>query len=185
MRPRIGPLTTMSGAEKCVDVETPWRLKAGSQAHSAAAMTTGRYSGRHPASTALMAAFARSENQRLFGFAPGPNFRWNPMKNLGFSLGGYRGSNRSGDRVLRPWKNRVFVSGWHELCYCKQPDAGVQSSDDGAVMFYNLLAGMFSNDVAVDLGTANTLVCVRGEGIVLNEPSIVAIQQADHSVLAI
>ena len=49
-------------------------------------------------------------------------------------------------------------------------------------MFYNLLAGMFSNDLAVDLGTANTLVYVRGEGIVLNEPSIVAIHQADHSV---
>ncbi len=42
-------------------------------------------------------------------------------------------------------------------------------------MLYNLLAGMFSNDLAVDLGTANTLVYVRGEGIVLNEPSIVAI----------
>src|SRR6266480_5159442 len=53
------------------------------------------------------------------------------------------------------------------------------------MMFYNLLAGMFSNDLAVDLGTANTLVYVRGEGIVLNEPSIVAIHQADHSVLAV
>jgi rod shape-determining protein MreB len=52
-------------------------------------------------------------------------------------------------------------------------------------MFYYLLAGMFSNDLAVDLGTANTLVYVRGEGIVLNEPSIVAIHQADHSVLAV
>src|SRR5437870_13618951 len=52
-------------------------------------------------------------------------------------------------------------------------------------MFYNLLAGMFSNDLAVDLGAANTLVYVRGEGIVLNEPSIVAIHQADHSVLAV
>src|SRR5437660_650052 len=52
-------------------------------------------------------------------------------------------------------------------------------------MFYTLLAGMFSNDLAVDLGTANTLVYVRGEGIVLNEPSIVAIHQADHSVLAV
>jgi rod shape-determining protein MreB and related proteins len=54
-----------------------------------------------------------------------------------------------------------------------------------ATMFYDLLAGMFSNDLAVDLGTANTLVYVRGEGIVLNEPSIVAIHQADHSVLAV
>jgi len=43
----------------------------------------------------------------------------------------------------------------------------------------------FSNDLAIDLGTANTLVFVQGEGIILNEPSIVAIHQADHSVLAV
>ncbi len=43
----------------------------------------------------------------------------------------------------------------------------------------------FSNDLAIDLGTANTLVFVQGEGIILNEPSIVAIRQADHSVLAV
>src|SRR3989475_743707 len=52
-------------------------------------------------------------------------------------------------------------------------------------MFYNLLAGLFSNDLAIDLGTANTLVYVRGEGIVMNEASIVAIHQADNSVLAV
>ena len=40
-------------------------------------------------------------------------------------------------------------------------------------MFFN-----FSQDVAIDLGTANTLVYIRGEGIVLNEPSIVAV---DHN----
>ncbi len=37
--------------------------------------------------------------------------------------------------------------------------------------------GMFSNDVSIDLGTANTLIYVRGQGIVLNEPSVVAIRQ--------
>ncbi len=36
--------------------------------------------------------------------------------------------------------------------------------------------GMFSNDLAIDLGTANTLIYVRGQGIVLNEPSVVAIR---------
>src|SRR6266508_3062283 len=51
-------------------------------------------------------------------------------------------------------------------------------------MFYNLLAGMFSNDIAVDLRTANTLVYVRGEGIVLNEPSIVAIRPLRDGVIA-
>ncbi len=47
------------------------------------------------------------------------------------------------------------------------------------------LANIFSNDLAVDLGTANTLVYVRGRGIVLKEPSIVALRQADNSVLAV
>ena len=37
--------------------------------------------------------------------------------------------------------------------------------------------GMFSNDVSIDLGTANTLIYVRGKGIVLDEPSVVAIRQ--------
>ena len=38
-----------------------------------------------------------------------------------------------------------------------------------------MLWGLFSNDLAIDLGTANTLVYVEGEGIVLREPSVVAI----------
>ena len=37
--------------------------------------------------------------------------------------------------------------------------------------------GLFSNDISIDLGTANTLIYVRGQGIVLNEPSVVAIRQ--------
>ena len=36
------------------------------------------------------------------------------------------------------------------------------------------LYGLFSSDLAIDLGTANTLVYVKGEGVVLNEPSVVA-----------
>jgi rod shape-determining protein MreB len=52
-------------------------------------------------------------------------------------------------------------------------------------MLFTLLAGFFSNDMAIDLGTANTLVYVKSEGIVLNEPSIVAIHQADNTVLAV
>lgn len=43
-------------------------------------------------------------------------------------------------------------------------------------MFKNL-RGLFSNDVSIDLGTANTLIYVRGRGIVLNEPSVVAIRE--------
>ncbi len=42
-----------------------------------------------------------------------------------------------------------------------------------------------ANEIAVDLGTANTLVYVRGEGIVLNEPSVVAIEKATGKVKGI
>ena len=47
------------------------------------------------------------------------------------------------------------------------------------------LAGMMSNDIGVDLGTANTLIWVKGRGIVLNEPSIVAVDGTTHRPLAI
>lgn len=42
---------------------------------------------------------------------------------------------------------------------------------------------MFSVDMGIDLGTCNTLVCVRGEGIVLNEPSVVAVRKGTNEVL--
>mgnify|MGYP000683847236 FL=1 len=41
---------------------------------------------------------------------------------------------------------------------------------------FKILRGFFSNDLSIDLGTANTVVYVRGQGIVLNEPSVVAIE---------
>jgi rod shape-determining protein MreB len=43
----------------------------------------------------------------------------------------------------------------------------------------------FSKDLAMDLGTANTLIYMRGKGIVLNEPSVVAINQDTHQVIAV
>ncbi len=54
-------------------------------------------------------------------------------------------------------------------------------------MFKNLL-GAFSNDMAIDLGTANTLVLIKGQGISINEPSVVAIQydkQGRETILAV
>lgn len=45
---------------------------------------------------------------------------------------------------------------------------------------FNRLRGFFSNDLSIDLGTANTLIYVRGKGIVLNEPSVVAIRQGPN-----
>lgn len=44
-------------------------------------------------------------------------------------------------------------------------------------MFLRRIRGMFSNDLSIDLGTANTLIYTRGRGIVLNEPSVVAIRR--------
>ena len=47
-------------------------------------------------------------------------------------------------------------------------------------MFFNYFASRVSKDLAIDLGTANTLVYTRGRGIVLNEPSVVAIRKKDR-----
>src|SRR5881398_801919 len=47
------------------------------------------------------------------------------------------------------------------------------------------ITGFLGRDMAVDLGTANTLVYVRGRGIVLNEPSVVAVNQLTGAILAV
>lgn len=47
------------------------------------------------------------------------------------------------------------------------------------------LFGFLTNDIGIDLGTANTLVYVKGQGIVLNEPSVVALEKRSGKVLAI
>jgi rod shape-determining protein MreB len=47
-------------------------------------------------------------------------------------------------------------------------------------MFLDPLLGLFSNDLAIDLGTANTLVYVKGRGILLREPSVVAVRKDDR-----
>jgi len=50
-------------------------------------------------------------------------------------------------------------------------------------VIFDSLLGMFSIDMGIDLGTCNTLVCVKGEGIVLNEPSVVAVRRGTNQVL--
>jgi rod shape-determining protein MreB and related proteins len=52
-------------------------------------------------------------------------------------------------------------------------------------MFLDQVMGVFSNDVAIDLGTANTLVYLKGKGIVLNEPSVVAVDRTTGRVIAV
>ncbi|MFC1592474.1 rod shape-determining protein [Candidatus Omnitrophota bacterium] len=50
---------------------------------------------------------------------------------------------------------------------------------------FNYLLGLFSNDMGIDLGTATTLVYVKGEGVILCEPSVVAIEKGTSHVLAV
>lgn len=52
-------------------------------------------------------------------------------------------------------------------------------------MIFDSLFGWFSNDLAIDLGTANTLVFAKGKGIVLREPSVVAVHAESKKVLAV
>ena len=49
----------------------------------------------------------------------------------------------------------------------------------------NYILGLFSKDIGIDLGTANTLIYVKGEGIVLCEPSVVAIDKSTNKVLKV
>jgi rod shape-determining protein MreB and related proteins len=49
-----------------------------------------------------------------------------------------------------------------------------------SLLMFDVLFGVFSNDLAIDLGTANTLIYVKNQGIVCNEPSVVAVQQRNE-----
>ena len=51
--------------------------------------------------------------------------------------------------------------------------------------FSDRLYGLLSNDIGIDLGTANTLVYLRGKGIVVNEPSVVAMNRKTNRVVAV
>ena len=51
--------------------------------------------------------------------------------------------------------------------------------------FKNFFSGIFSGDIAIDLGTANTIIWMKGEGIVLNEPSVVARNIVDDKIIAV
>ncbi len=54
-----------------------------------------------------------------------------------------------------------------------------------AIRPFSTFLGIFSHDIGIDLGTANTLVTVRGRGIVIDEPSVVAIDKVSKRILAI
>ena len=52
-------------------------------------------------------------------------------------------------------------------------------------MFFHDILGLFSNDLAIDLGTANTLVYVKGKGIICDEPSVVVIRKDNKRTIAV
>ncbi|MDP8313868.1 MAG: rod shape-determining protein [Candidatus Celaenobacter antarcticus] len=52
-------------------------------------------------------------------------------------------------------------------------------------MFWDFILNWITNDVAIDLGTANTLVYLKGHGVVVNEPSVVAVETESKKVIAI
>ena len=72
-------------------------------------------------------------------------------------------------------KKSAKKSPWHLL----------RDLSQAAVNRWGKLTGIFSSDIGIDLGTANTLVYVKGKGIVLAEPSVVAVDSQTNEVLAV
>ena len=76
-------------------------------------------------------------------------------------------------------------------CNCECVRAIILGSHCAKVCFFsgenmwNKFQGLFTNDIGIDLGTANTLVYVKNRGIVIREPSVVAIQEGTKRVLAV
>jgi rod shape-determining protein MreB len=61
--------------------------------------------------------------------------------------------------------------------------AGTKVPEEKRHVIFDSFLGMFSVDMGIDLGTCNTLVCIKGEGIVLNEPTVVAVKKGTNRVL--
>ena len=65
-----------------------------------------------------------------------------------------------------------------EKCWFSAQDGAAEvACTDGEQMLFDWFYGLFSNDMAIDLGTATTLTFVKGKGIVSHEPSVVAVQR--------
>src|SRR5258708_35463014 len=65
------------------------------------------------------------------------------------------------------------------------PSGNLPHIGEGLVNLFTSVLGLWSADVGIDLGTANTLVHVRGRGIVLDEPSVVAVGKRTRHVLPV
>src|SRR3954467_9612608 len=67
----------------------------------------------------------------------------------------------------------------------RAPDSPRSTTEDDLPAMLDRILGIFSRDIGIDLGTANTLVHVRDRGIVMSEPSVVAIDARTKRVLAV
>ena len=92
------------------------------------------------------------------------------------------------------WKNGLIRDGKYGIDYrsietiLSIVNAILPNHQEETSLLFDFILGKFSNDLAIDLGTANTLVYVRGKGIVLNEPSVVAVHmnaKGEKKVLAV
>ncbi len=85
----------------------------------------------------------------------------------------------------------IYKEGWNEIVVVATDPSGNQTGKTGTrirgglLMHLSSLFGLFSSDLAIDLGTANTLVYVRGRGIAVVEPSIVAVNRITNRVEAV
>ena len=73
----------------------------------------------------------------------------------------------------------------HDECprFALRRQAKQLSQRSGFRVIFDSFLARFSKDMGIDLGTCNTLVCIKGEGIVLNEPSVVAVKKGTNRVL--
>src|SRR5438309_2177399 len=84
-----------------------------------------------------------------------------------------------------PRARRPSLSTWNWSPWCKMVMSSNGFHSNSRMHNLRSLFSMFSSDLAIDLGTANTLVYARGKGIVVNEPSIVAINKNTGEVEAV
>jgi rod shape-determining protein MreB len=92
---------------------------------------------------------------------------------------------------LEKWIDKGWEIRYKHIVDLKNPFAceyNFLNHQEETNLLFDFILGKFSNDLAIDLGTANTLVYVRGKGIVLNEPSVVAVHKnskGEKKVLAV
>lgn len=83
-------------------------------------------------------------------------------------------------RIVKPAVSRYS---WESSA--QRPETSWTLTRETGALVLNSLYGLFSTDLAIDLGTANTLVYIAGKGIVLREPSVVAVHRDSKQVLAV